>query len=313
MHHSFDINLAKQYGIEEAIIIHHFQHWVAINKRMGKHLIDGKTWTYQTQNWITAHFPYFKNRYKIIRVIDGLVEKGILIKGNFNKKKFDRTVWYAFAEEHKWLIGVEKDPELQEVDEFDKNEQSIVQNRTMESSKTNNGEFESEQPIPDTKTNTKTDKKEIYKEKVSKINFRDNVTLSQDEYDKIKDEYGDWTDRALDILETHKASRGATYKSDYAVFKKGGWLHDKFLAEQNKTITSQAKATQQEDWKLVNSNKDFFMECKQDNPEDEDIQNMYCSGNWLIWPEKSKELSLKMQHEAFKNAFLGMLGVKRED
>ena len=28
MHHSFDIDLAEAYGILEAILLNHFQHWI---------------------------------------------------------------------------------------------------------------------------------------------------------------------------------------------------------------------------------------------------------------------------------------------
>ena len=32
-HHSFDVYLAAEYGIQEAIMIHHFQHWIGVNMR----------------------------------------------------------------------------------------------------------------------------------------------------------------------------------------------------------------------------------------------------------------------------------------
>lgn len=241
MHHSFDISLAKEHGIEEAILIHHFQHWIALNKRMGKNLIEGRSWTYQTQKSIVAHFPYFKNRRKIIRLVDSLVEKGILIKGNFNKKKFDRTVWYAFADEKKYIAGVEEDPELFEDDEEDEglteSAQSSVRKCTMDSAEVHTPLSESAPPIPDTKTNTKPYEKENIKrkkpEKIEKVAYREHVFLTEEEHRKISEEYGGWTARALDVLEAHKASSGKKYASDYAVFKSGGWLHDKFLAERS--------------------------------------------------------------------------------
>ena len=63
-----------------------------------------------------------------------------------------------------------------------------------------------------------------------------------------------------------------------------------------------------QEWQIVNANKDFFMECKQDNPDIEIIQKMYTTGNWLIIPDTGKELSLKMEATAFKNAFLSLVG-----
>ena len=94
-HHSFDINIAAEYGIEEAIIIHHFQHWIGINARANRNFHEGRFWTYQTYAQIAENFPYLNER-KIKYAIRCLVEKKVLITGNFNKSKFDKTVWYAF-------------------------------------------------------------------------------------------------------------------------------------------------------------------------------------------------------------------------
>ena len=68
---------------------------------------------------------------------------------------------------------------------------------------------------------------------IPKKAYRDHVLLSEDEFMKLKEVYGDWLDRGLDKLEYHKSVNGGTYKSDYAVFKVGGWLHDTFIKESN--------------------------------------------------------------------------------
>lgn len=95
MHHTFDVELAKEYGIEEAILIHHFQHWISHNQKLGRNFIDGRTWTYQTIEEITAHFSYLTPK-KVRYAIDTLISKEIIIKGNFNKSSMDKTLWYAF-------------------------------------------------------------------------------------------------------------------------------------------------------------------------------------------------------------------------
>lgn len=139
-HHSFDIAVASEYSIEEAILIHHFQHWIRINRTLKRNQHEGRTWMYQTQEEIAANFPYFRNRQTVMRIIQKLVDKGVLMEENFNKAKYDRTKWYAFVNEGKFLPFIDN-----------------VHFRTMESSESNNGKFESERPIPDTKTDTKTD------------------------------------------------------------------------------------------------------------------------------------------------------------
>lgn len=95
---SFDIALATEYGIEEALLIHHFQHWIRFNKNTGKNLIDGKTWTYQTIKDIAAHFPFLTER-QVRYALENLEKKKVLIKGNYNKSAIDKTVWYAFQRE----------------------------------------------------------------------------------------------------------------------------------------------------------------------------------------------------------------------
>jgi len=159
LHHSFDTLLAEKYGLEEAILIHHFQHWIAINKRMGRNKHEGKTWMYQTQDQMAAHFPYWKNRTKIKRLIKRLIELKVIVKGNFNKSAYDRTAWYSFVNENNFIQGVEYDPSLD-----NKSDQSIGQKRPMEKTEALNGLYVSDRPIPDTKTDTKTNTKDITSE-----------------------------------------------------------------------------------------------------------------------------------------------------
>ena len=122
--HSFDLTLASKYGVDEAILIHHFQHWVYRNKKSGKNLKDGRTWTYQTIEEIAIHFPYW-TKDQIREIIDRLVKgknrkskkrkndfEPVLIKGNFNKSPFDTTTWYAFADKVNLQILVQGEKSL---------------------------------------------------------------------------------------------------------------------------------------------------------------------------------------------------------
>ena len=133
-HHSFDITLAAQYGVVGAILIHHFQHWINHNKRLGKNQKDGKTWTYQTCAWIAAWFPYLSED-QVRREIKKLVSDGILVKGNYNKSAMDKTLWYAFKNEELFTKGDSA-------------------KSTGDSAKWTG---DSATPIPDTKTESKTD------------------------------------------------------------------------------------------------------------------------------------------------------------
>jgi len=115
LHHSFDIDLAAEYGVEEAILIHHFQHWISLNRKRKKNFHEGRTWSYQTIQEIADHFPYWtldEVRNLIERLCGGHCRFSkskkkdfhpVLKKGNFNKRKMDKTSWYAFTDEEKFL------------------------------------------------------------------------------------------------------------------------------------------------------------------------------------------------------------------
>src|SRR5271163_464192 len=102
--HSFNTDLADEYGMELAVLIHHFQHWVKVNKRLKRNFIEGRTWTYQTREEIAAHFSYFSID-QVRRLTDKLVELKVLRKGNFNKNILDKTIWYSFENEEMFTNG----------------------------------------------------------------------------------------------------------------------------------------------------------------------------------------------------------------
>lgn len=139
MNHTFDVDLAEIHGLEAAILIHHFQYWIRHNRKLKRNFRDGRTWTFQTIAEICAHFPYWTYK-QTRRILDHLVDKKILVKGNFNKTEFDRTVWYAFVNESDFLNKLYDCP-----------------NGQMEKPKRANGFGETGTPIPDPKPDAKQD------------------------------------------------------------------------------------------------------------------------------------------------------------
>ena len=86
----------------------------------------------------------------------------------------------------------------------------------------------SEKSSPHNKNNNKQNneqniKKESIKEKKGFGEFG-NVKLTDVEYDKLKEFYGDNIDIAISVLDNYLASKGKRYKSHYAVMKKNGWV-----------------------------------------------------------------------------------------
>ena len=126
------MELAVAYGIEEAILIENFVHWIQKNKANNKHYHDGRYWTYNSAKAFAEQFPYM-NESKIKRIVAKLVDAEVIMKGNFNDNQYDRTCWYAFTDK-----GT-----------------AIVQKCYFHSSKMTNGKVQNGPTIPDNNTNNK--------------------------------------------------------------------------------------------------------------------------------------------------------------
>ncbi len=149
--HSFDVHLAQKYGIVEAILIHHFSHWIGVNERLKRNFHDGRYWTYQTLDEIAAHFPYITKdevRNAIERLCLGKTRFSkkerefdpVLLRGNFNKTKYDKTHWYSF------VIPVACGASTTRSGDLEENPLVLAPHR----------ESDSTTPIPDTIPDTKT-------------------------------------------------------------------------------------------------------------------------------------------------------------
>lgn len=192
-HHSFDIEIASSYGIECAILIHHFAHWIKINAKLKRNFHEGRYWTYQTLDEITAHFPYW-TRSQVQNYIEMLCTgrsrfstkespkfNPILLKGNFNATPYDRTIWYSFSD----------------------NYSSILCTHKMENKDPLNHDSDDTTPIPDTIPDTKTyrgepsqkikcnpKKKEVTQPTDEILTFGDYVKLKRKSYEDLIGEYG---------------------------------------------------------------------------------------------------------------------------
>ena len=93
----FSAELAKQYGLDEAIMLHNFAYWVQKNTLEERNIHDGRTWTYNTQEAFTTWFPWWSRR-QIQRVLASLKKQGALLTGDFNTDPMDRTTWYALSD-----------------------------------------------------------------------------------------------------------------------------------------------------------------------------------------------------------------------
>ena len=150
MEHSFNIYIAKQYGVNAAVLLKNIYFWIEKNRANESNFNDGHYWTYNSKKAFAELFPYMTAR-QVDYALQKLIDEGIIITGNYNKVAYDRTLWYAIT----------------------KKGYSILQNCLMEETKTENGNTEIEQPIPDIKPVTKpTDNKPAIKDIIEYLNAK---------------------------------------------------------------------------------------------------------------------------------------------
>ena len=112
MEHSFDIDIAKEYGIPAAILLKHIYYWVEKNRTNEKHYRDGYFWTYNSLKSFGKLFPYMSES-TVKRSLKKLVDDGLIIEAVYNDVPFDRTKWYTLTpigyERIKGSIGFDQD------------------------------------------------------------------------------------------------------------------------------------------------------------------------------------------------------------
>ena len=121
-------SLASSVGLNEAIVLQQVHYWIL----KSKHDHDGHAWIYNSITSWAEQFPFWSES-TIKRAINSLRKKGLLITGNYNKKGFDKTLWYRI-----------------DYVELDRVTKRLVQNDPMEKAKMT-------QPVPETTTETTTD------------------------------------------------------------------------------------------------------------------------------------------------------------
>ncbi len=130
MEHHFNTEVAKKHGVFQAIFIHHIAYWILKNQTNGKNFIHGYYWTYNSTDAFSKQFGYF-SQPQIKRIIKKLEEDKIVRSEVLNKIGYDRTKWYT-------IIDLD-----------------IVRIYQIHCTKSSNGLNGMNQPIPDSKPNSK--------------------------------------------------------------------------------------------------------------------------------------------------------------
>ncbi len=94
---TFDEQLAIDFDVESAIFIQSLAQWTRRNAAHNHNFHKGRYWSYNTYDALTKIFPYWSKK-QIERLTVKCVSHGLMLKDNFNQKKYDKTCWYALTD-----------------------------------------------------------------------------------------------------------------------------------------------------------------------------------------------------------------------
>ena len=215
---------AEVLGVNEAIIVQQIHYWLNINEKAKINFHEGRYWTYNTyENWQKTNFR-FLSVSTLKRIFKKLVTKGILITDNFNKAKYDRTLWVTINYEKldELLSKYEEENKNEKSEEIEENVEisTKYQNDTMSNfnkvSKWNYGKYQVDTmesskltpPIPETNSETNSDicttqNKSVVVENKN-IELIENRTHLKAMSDNMKRKASKWNierlDKAIDIF-----------------------------------------------------------------------------------------------------------------
>lgn len=90
----FDPDVARDVGVEEAIMYSNLQFWCVHNKANGRHHYENRYWTYNTYSAFVELFPFWTEK-QIRRILKNLEDNDYIKVGNYNRRKYDKTKWYS--------------------------------------------------------------------------------------------------------------------------------------------------------------------------------------------------------------------------
>ena len=134
--------LAREIGLNEALVLQQINYWIEINKRSGNNYFEGRYWTYNSiRAWHENDFDYMSID-TVKRTFSKLEKMGYLIVGNFNKDPRDKTKWYSINDKKLEELYYEmrekklnQEREIREESTHNAMPNALVQNAPMEKGK----------------------------------------------------------------------------------------------------------------------------------------------------------------------------------
>lgn len=95
---SFDQGVAIDCGVNAAVTLNHIIYWLRFNEKNPDCQKNGKIWMYETQDRMAEFFKFYSKK-EVRDYIKILLDKGYLVKDNFNGNPFDHKSWYSLSDD----------------------------------------------------------------------------------------------------------------------------------------------------------------------------------------------------------------------
>ena len=92
--HLLDPDIASIVGVNAALVYNKILYYCEYHAAEGTNCHDGLHWSYNTHKGMAKQFKYLTPR-QIRTALSKLIDKRLILVGNYNKFANDRTLWYA--------------------------------------------------------------------------------------------------------------------------------------------------------------------------------------------------------------------------
>lgn len=87
----FSRSIAIKLGVNAAVFLQQLHYWLLATNNVR----DGRKWVYKTQKqWIEEDLPFISEK-TLSDIVKLLKNEGLILTGQYNKLKIDRTLWYS--------------------------------------------------------------------------------------------------------------------------------------------------------------------------------------------------------------------------
>jgi hypothetical protein len=97
----FNEQLWIDFDLEIAVFLENLAAWLRINaskdNEARRNYHEGRYWSYDSYTELSKRFPGWSSK-TIRTIVARCVKKGLILIGNFNKKKYDNTNWYTLTD-----------------------------------------------------------------------------------------------------------------------------------------------------------------------------------------------------------------------